>query len=323
MLSLPTAVALLAFATAPASAAPSQQAKKQEAPKPKPAEAREAEAERWVQNFEVTEQWSGPDEGAISFGLLRKFSYLRLEGSAGDRYYVFNPRSGGFTYVDASILGPSGAPPEDYLAPLKVLATLNQPARLVGKAEIYAEPVADDAVWLRTAGHNTPVQVEARVAGDGAEWYRLDSGEFVSGDSLRLPPPVPARYPGKWIEADLNDPVIVTAYEGERPVYSALAIKGTATWPTPVGTFTISRRVYNETMNSETIGIPRSAPGGYYLKDVLFTQYFTGDGSSIHYNYWSGNFGYSGSHGCLGMNYADANWFWSWIDLGTPIVIHY
>lgn len=37
----------------------------------------------------------------------------------------------------------------------------------------------------------------------------------------------------------------------------------------------------------DTIGVPRFGPGGYYLTNVLFTQYFTGDGASIHYNYWS------------------------------------
>src|SRR5207237_986738 len=30
------------------------------------------------------------------------------------------------------------------------------------------------------------------------------------------------------------------------------------------------------------------------------------DGASIHYNYWSGNWGYAASHGCLGLTYADS-----------------
>ena len=70
-----------------------------------------------------------------------------------------------------------------------------------------------------------------------------------------------------------------------------LAIRGTGTRPTPTGVFTILRRVANETMNSDTIGIPRFGPGGYYLTNVLFTQYFTGDGASLHYNYWSRQLG--------------------------------
>jgi lipoprotein-anchoring transpeptidase ErfK/SrfK len=76
-------------------------------------------------------------------------------------------------------------------------------------------------------------------------------------------------------------------------------------------------------MNSDTIGIPRFGPGGYYLTGVLFTQYFTSDGASIHYNYWSANWGYAASHGCLGLTYADSSFLWGWAGIGTPISIHY
>ncbi len=83
------------------------------------------------------------------------------------------------------------------------------------------------------------------------------------------------------------------------------------------------RRVANETMDSSTIGIPRTARGGYYLRNVLFTQYFTSGGASLHYNYWSSNFGSAGSHGCLGLSYADSAWLWNWATIGTPLSIHY
>ena len=53
--------------------------------------------------------------------------------------------------------------------------------------------------------------------------------------------------------------------------------------------------------------------------NVLFTQYFTNDGSSFHFNYWSGNFGYRGSHGCLGLNYDDAIFLWHWANVGTVV----
>lgn len=76
-------------------------------------------------------------------------------------------------------------------------------------------------------------------------------------------------------------------------------------------------------MDSSTVGIPRSSPGGYYLTNVLYTQYFLPGGQSIHYNYWSSNFGYPGSHGCLGLSYADASFMWSFAGIGTPVSIHY
>lgn len=287
-----------------------------------PLEAR-AEEESWVQNHQVTELWSGPDPSAEAFGLLRQFSYLRVERRAGSRLYVYNPRTDNFAYIDAAAVGPSGAPPEDYLEPVKVVAKIGLPGRLVGPTELYAEPVADETVWLRTAPHNLPVTIEAQVQGTGGDWYRLDTGEFVAAESLRLPRSPTEQFPGKWIDADLNEPVMVTAYEGDRAVATMLAIKGVATWRTPLGTYSILRRVANETMSSEGLGIPRNAPGGYYVKDVLFTQYFTGDGAALHYNYWSSNFGYAGSHGCLGLNYDDSLWFWHWAEVGTPVVVSY
>jgi lipoprotein-anchoring transpeptidase ErfK/SrfK len=76
-------------------------------------------------------------------------------------------------------------------------------------------------------------------------------------------------------------------------------------------------------MDSATVGIPRNSPGGYYLTNVLYTQYFLAGGQSIHYNYWSSNFGYPGSHGCLGLSYADAAFMWSFAAIGTPVAIHY
>jgi hypothetical protein len=315
-------VALAALVGFPAADVSAQRRPPRATPTPT-ATPQPAATEVWVQNHEVTEQWSGPNEGAVLFGWLRKFSYLRVERTDGERLYVYNPRTENFAYVNASAVGPSGPPPPNYLEPFKVLATINVPGRFVGASNIYAEPVADEAVWLRTAGHNVPVFIEAEVAGEGGSWYRLDTGEFVSGADVRLPRPTAARSSGKWIDADLSDPTMVTAYEGERVVGTTLAIRGTTAWSTPVGTYRIWRRVANETMSSEGLGIPRNAPGGYYVQNVLFTQYFTTDGAAIHYNYWSGNFGYPGSHGCLGMNYADSLWFWNWADIGTPIVVHY
>ena len=78
------------------------------------------------------------------------------------------------------------------------------------------------------------------------------------------------------------------------------------------------RRVPNETMDSMTLGIPHDSPYGYLVKNVLWTQYFTADGASLHDNYWSSNFGGVGSHGCLGLSLADSKWLWDWASIGVP-----
>jgi hypothetical protein len=278
----------------------------------------------WLQNFRVTTLWSTPDEDADPYGQLRQFSYIQAAGPPeGNRVYVFNPRTQNFAYVDIDDVGPAGEPPASYLAMPDAKRVLNIPARVSGRSILHDEPTQAEGTPTWPLDNNHSITVEAEVTGeDGGSWYRLEEGGYLKEEDVRMPRTVSQR-PGKWIDADLRAPALVTAYENGEPVYTAMVITGTSAWPTPVGEFVIGRRVANETMSSDTIGIPRSAPGGYHLTNVLYTQYFTGSGHSIHYNYWSGNFGYAGSHGCLGMNLEDSKFFWDWAGPGTPVSIHY
>jgi lipoprotein-anchoring transpeptidase ErfK/SrfK len=269
--------------------------------------------ERWVQTWQPAELWSNPGPTAISFGKVRPFTYLRLHGEAeGGRIYVYNPRTQNFAYVDAGTVGPSTPPSAAYLNGPAVRATLNLPARASGTASIYREPVQDELSWAHDLQHNDIVLVKDLVeAGDGTRWYRLQDGTYALQDQVRTPGPItpPA---GKWIDVILSGPTLVTAYEDGKALYSAMAIHGIGGWETPYGTYRMISRVANERMRGP----------GWDVSNVLFTQYFTGAGHSIHYNYWSSNWGYAGSHGCLGMNYADSLWFWEWATLGTPVDIH-
>ncbi len=273
----------------------------------------------WVQNFKETDLWSGLDGSAKSFGKVAPFSYFQvLEPQAGPRLQVKNPIGNGIGWINATDVGPAGAPPEDYVTLATKIAI---PARIVGGANVRKRPAVEDGNLVARLGHNQGIGIVDEVKGaDGELWFRIDKEQYVHHSLVRTPGQF-APHAGKYMVAELTEPVIVTAYEDGKPAYSALALHGTSGWGTPTGFHTIVRRVANETMSSETLGIPRTAPGGYYLKDVLYTQYFTNDGSSIHYNYWSSNWGYAGSHGCLGMNYDDSKWFWDWAELGTPLFV--
>jgi hypothetical protein len=123
----------------------------------------------------------------------------------------------------------------------------------------------------------------------------------------------------RWIDVDLNIPQHAVAMQGDLPIHRSLVTAGLNGSTVP-GDYRILRRVYNETMDSRTIPGMRDR---YLLKNVLFTQYFTGDGAAIHYNYWfpPAGFGRPGSHGCLGMRYDDSKFFWDWADLGVPVII--
>lgn len=279
----------------------------------------------WAMTHRPTTAWSGTGDGAVAFGEIPQWRYLQAVGAEEDgRVPAVDPRTGALAHVDILALGPVGAPPEEYFEePPPDSQAINLPGRIVGTVDTYERPTPRDYFSLERLAHNHAVTVEASVEGaDGNQWYRIGS-EYVPSQRVRLPQPPERTWSGRWIDANLTEPTMVTAYEGDRPVYAALAVKGGIAYQTPTGVYSILRRVQNETMDSATIGIPRDHPLGYYLKDVLFTQYFTWDGAALHYNYWRSDWGAGGSKGCLGMNLADSTFFWEFARVGTVVYIHY
>ena len=256
--------------------------------------------------------------------VLRQFTYVQILGYVDEWIEVLEPRTQAHLWVASGRLGEADAPPAWVTAPPPpALEELRVPARVVGSVPLMVYPVDDPWAAVDRPGHNAPVTLVERVLGDdGGSWYRTDDGAYVRADQVRVPRPPARTFAGRWIDADLSSPALLTAYQGTVPVMTSLVIVGVGRWPTPLGVFAINRRVANETMDSATIGIARNGPGGYYLRNVLYTQYFSG-GASIHYNYWSGVWGYAGSHGCLGLPYDESLFLWGWASYGTPVFVHY
>jgi hypothetical protein len=292
------------------------------APAPTPTPALDLGA-AWTVALDTVDLHAGPDARTDVLARLPQFSYLQVQGYAGDWAYVYNPRARGTAYLPSRLLGPSDVPPSWVTAPPPPsIGSVEQVGRTVGGAAVAFYPVDDKFAYVARLGHNERIVVHDRVRGlDGSTWYRVDNGYLAEG-AVRLPAPPERTYRGRWIDADLREPAMLVAYEGDTPVMSTLVIKGRIATATPTGVFEIGRRVEDETMDSSTLGIPNDSPDGYKLEHVLYTQYFTADGASIHYNYWSSNFGYSGSHGCLGVDRAASEFLWGWADYGTPVVIH-
>ena len=278
----------------------------------------------WAVTLNRVTAYSGPSAEAVAFGDMPALVTLQVLGYEGDFAHVLDPRSRTESYVASDQLGP-GEPPTRYLfiPPPALTDEFDARGVVTDAVPLAVYPTPADEAAERELNPNTWLTLTGTVNGeDGSRWYRTESGDFVPADAVF----VPARtedFSGRWLDVNLSTPARVYAYEGDVLENSFLTIKGAGPRPTPVGVFTILRRVANETMNSDTIGIPRFGPGGYYLTNVLFTQYFTGDGASLHYNYWSSAWGYPGSHGCLGLTYKDSAWLWAWAHVGTPVVIHY
>jgi lipoprotein-anchoring transpeptidase ErfK/SrfK len=128
----------------------------------------------------------------------------------------------------------------------------------------------------------------------------------------------------RWVDVNVQAQRL-SLMDGDERALDAPVTTGKAGFSTPRGTFRIFSRVPNETMDSLTTGIPRSAPEGYFLKDILYTQYFAHGGYALHTNYWqpASVFGVRPtSHGCVGMRLADALAAWNFTTIGSRVHVH-
>lgn len=121
-----------------------------------------------------------------------------------------------------------------------------------------------------------------------------------------------------WVDVNLST-FTAKFMEGDVVVRSNLIISGKPGHETPTGTYYIFRRVANERMKGGSIG----SEDYYDLDNVLFTQYFTGEGHALHYAWWRSSFGYQASHGCVNMDYDTSLFAWNWMDVGGRVYIHY
>jgi L,D-transpeptidase catalytic domain len=283
-----------------------------------------ADTPTWVVTQVPSTPYASMADDAEALPTLPANTTLQLVRSVGDWSLVHNPRTNADVYVDSSVLAPGG-PPSRYVTmpPPPLIDEFAARGVVTDQTSEALYPTPNEEAVDQPVAANTWLNLTGVVMGeDGERWYRTDDGDYLN-DGAVFVPERSDEYTGGWLDVNLSVPSRVTVYEGSEPVNSFLTIKGAGPRPTPTGVFTILRRVADETMNSDTIGIPRNGPGGYYLTGVLFTQYFTADGASLHYNYWLSNWGYPGSHGCLGLTYASSSYLWNWAHLGTPVVIHY
>jgi len=117
-----------------------------------------------------------------------------------------------------------------------------------------------------------------------------------------------------------------TAMIGDRAAHVAAATTGKAGFATPPGEHAIPAwgRQLDETMTSSQAGIQDPAEQ-YNVQNVLYTQYFDGDGDALHLNYWQPDwvFGHQPtSHGCVGLELHDAQYFWLFAGAGTRVAVH-
>jgi len=124
----------------------------------------------------------------------------------------------------------------------------------------------------------------------------------------------------KSITIDLSDQWMY-AYEGGVQVFAAPTSTGKDGFNTPVGSFSVLSKYRYSTMQGSAGGET------WYVPDVPFAMYFTNQGHAIHGAPWvpSHVFG-SGtrlSHGCAGLSVGNAEWFFNWTPVGTPVQVRW
>ena len=153
-----------------------------------------------------------------------------------------------------------------------------------------------------------------------------DARLILPGQIIRLPgtastnPAPPAATSGagaRRIDVNLSTQRL-TAYEGNRAVFSTAVSTGTRAHPTVVGRF----RIWTKLRYDDMTGGSRARGDYYYLKNVPHVMYFY-RGHALHGTYWHSNFGRPMSHGCVNLSRADAAWLFNWASVGTRVVTHY
>lgn len=119
-------------------------------------------------------------------------------------------------------------------------------------------------------------------------------------------PPAP-RATGRSIVVSVSQQRIF-AYENGQLVRSHLVSTGLPDTPTVLGDFA----VYVKHVATDMRG------PDYFLPQVPYTMYFH-RGYGIHGTYWHNSFGRPMSHGCVNLPVDEAQWFFEFADVGTPV----
>lgn len=168
--------------------------------------------------------------------------------------------------------------------------------------------------WEQLALLETVVKKDRR-------WFRIGERRWVSDRDVRAPTPAPLPgevAPGeRWIDVDIPNQVL-TAYEGERPVFATIVStgkgRGKSVQATPLGT----HRIWVKLLSSDMDNLEDEEASRYYaIQDVPWVMYFD-KGYGLHGTFWHRSFGRMRSHGCVNLTPLDAQRLFNWTGPHLP-----
>jgi hypothetical protein len=120
----------------------------------------------------------------------------------------------------------------------------------------------------------------------------------------------------KFIKISVKDQRL-QAFEYGRLVKTFLVATGEKRFPTPIGDFSILEKPYKVNYTwSYGPGHPENYNLGWVTWNLRFYPHIY-----IHYAPWRSVFGVRGSHGCVNVSKADAQWIYDWADVKTPVTV--
>ena len=201
-----------------------------------------------------------------------------------------------------------------YAAPVGV-TTFDVTATWLSPTRLSFKPKAPDGYWPANATINVTGALDGLVAEDGGAFPATFHRSFFTGDK-------------RVIDVDLSTQTLSACRNGllanQFPVSTGVQGKETHT-----GTYYIYQRIVDAEMKSAE---SEFAPDYYDVKHVPWTQYFH-NGEALHGAWWHNNFGHPMSHGCVNISTptrnaswpraaANAEYLWSFDNLGDPVVVH-
>jgi len=104
-------------------------------------------------------------------------------------------------------------------------------------------------------------------------------------------------------------------WEGGQMLRKIIVSTGMTYTPTVKGSFKVQRKIDMQNMSGY---FPPYKP--YFIRDVPYVMYFYG-AYAIHGTHWHTKFGTPHSHGCVNLSVPDAQWLYSWAEVGTRVEV--
>ena len=181
------------------------------------------------------------------------------------------------------------------------------------------------------------LKTSEKVIVDGRTWYKITFDEwvrypervskdwYVAGDFVRpfMDQGIQQLEKGetptttKSIIVDLSEQKLY-AYDKGVSFMTESVSTGIASSPTPVGNFSIFKKMPSRYMQGPLPGVSEDV---YDLPGVPYTMYFTNQGAAFHGAYWHDEFGHLHSHGCVNLPLDKARELYYWAELGTRVTV--